>query len=66
MHRFVVLFVGCLGVALLLKIVGGFDCAVVVVVLGDTGPLLLSSSASWHLTHTLRLSHKYRYVRLLQ
>ena len=38
MHRFVVLFVGCLGVALL---VGGFDCAVVFVVLGDAGPCCL-------------------------
>ena len=39
MHRFVVMFVGCLGVAWL---AGGFDCAVVFVVLGDAGPFLLS------------------------
>ena len=40
MHRFVGLFVGCLGVAYL--VCGGSDCAVVFVVLGDAGPLLLS------------------------
>ena len=34
MYRLVVLFVGCLGVA---WFVGGFDCAVAFVVLGDAG-----------------------------
>ena len=38
MHRFIVFFVGCwlwLG-----WFVGGFDCAIVFVVLGDARPLL--------------------------
>ena len=40
MHRFIVFFVGCLVVAWL---VGGFDCAIVFVVLGNATPLLLFS-----------------------
>ena len=40
MHRFVVLFVGCLVVAC--WVVGGFDCAIVFVVLEDAQRLLLS------------------------
>ena len=48
-HRFVVLFVGLLVVAWL--VCWWFDCAVVSVVLGDAGPLLLSPCHTRHVTH---------------
>ena len=42
MHRFVVLFVGCLGVQVCSVVHWLFGCGFVFVVLGDARPLLLS------------------------
>ena len=59
----VVLFVGCLVVWVWLGwFVGGFDCAIGFIVLGDAGPLLLSPCNTHICVYMYIYIHIYTYV----